>query len=78
MKEHIENLISQWSDDAEFYMTQQQKSDLATRIDKAIGIDWEKVEDIMLKNADEKGLIWFGDTAQEIAKERPLKVTVGE
>lgn len=51
MKEQIENLISKWSDDAEFYMTQQQKSELAERLDKAIGID-ERVVNSALKKVE--------------------------
>jgi hypothetical protein len=85
MKEQIENLISKWSDDAEFYMTQQQKSELAERLDKAIGIDEEKINSELLSRSE-----WFykfqegnasggwlrHNIAKAIAQSRPLKCDI--
>ena len=53
MKEQIEKVISKWSDEAEFFMSKQQISDLAARLDKAIGLDELKVIDIIM----EKGFV---------------------
>ena len=86
MKEQIENIISKWSDDAEFYMTQQQKSELAERLDKAIGIDEEYVTEILeqtMKDYDLTGFVKreivtinYKMLAEAIATSRPLKCEV--
>lgn len=80
MKEQIENIISQWSDDAEFYMTQQQKSELAERLDKAIGIDRKQllftIEHEVLPDILESGEIESETMAEYIINSRPLKFEV--
>ena len=39
-------------------------------VDK-MGLDWEKIENIMLEHADDNSMIWFGDVAQAIADNLP-------
>jgi predicted Zn-dependent protease len=89
MKEQIENLISKWSDDAEFYMTQQQKSELAERLDKAIGIDSVLLEEIVKQTLQHNinhqlGLMGMSKNVESISlldsiiQSRPLKCEVGE
>ena len=41
-------------------------------------LDWEAIENIMLKNADDESRIWFGDTAQEIANSPDVIKVEGE
>jgi len=81
VKEKIEKTIDKWADDAETYMTQQQKSDLATRLDKAIEIDKERVRNIIKDNARDYLLhgnlvVKVGELSKAIAQSRPLKCEV--